>query len=344
MARRKSLTEAQKQARKRERNITRAYKRQRERIITTIAEQKALGAIYPDTFKLPAIPKKITEASVRRLKKITNISLINKANYIRPETGEAVRGTRGRRIALKPLIDNPSISTRKAQDAVTPQEHIEEIRKRQEQEARAKEEYESEYESEATEWEQEETDDERIRRRFQESLDRQDAEAEEEKRKEQERQDYIDHLKRLHDKDMEQRRRESEGYSSEPVSETSNVLGWLEDKLKEWEPESVWSKDLATRKENQVESLKTRLDSAIRRDGRDATARKLQSNASRVMELINDIMFGYSSDRGQFYSALNRASGELVDLGNIFDEQMSASDRYALSEQMEDDEYEEYEE
>ena len=487
MAKRKPLTEAQKQARKRERNITRAYKRQRERIITTIAEQQAMGGVYPDTFKIPAIPKKITEASVRRLKKITNISLINKAYYIRPETGEAVRGTRGRQIALQSLDNIPSARTRKAQDyfkerakelrphagpttlkqlrkkyqsrqeldafiesqgnqitgavipkdSWTPEERLEESRKRSlkivnenrntfgeyesrvlELKLRETDEYKGlhrdiswnderwerekqridneelqkdldtyEYDDEGnvtgstepeydepyigqdstdygdyddedywnpqdeiepehydTPWEQEETDDERIRRSFQESLDRQDAEAEEEKRKEEARQEYIEKLKRLHDKDLEERRKESERYSSRPVSETDNVLGYIEEEIRNWEPKDTWSKDLATRKQNQVESLKTRLDGAIRRDGREAIARKLQNNSEEIYHMITYIFYGSPPSKDQFYQDLNRQSGEIVSFGNIIDKDLDYNSRKALSEEMEEDEYEEYEE
>lgn len=71
-----------------------AYRRERQRIQRQINRMTKRAYDVPDL--LPEIPKKITEASVRRLKKITTEKLYEESRFIDIETGEILTAKEGR--------------------------------------------------------------------------------------------------------------------------------------------------------------------------------------------------------------------------------------------------------
>lgn len=72
------------------------YQRERKRITSFIRRAEKRGYIIPEGL-LPRIPKTITSASVRRLKKITPDLIYNKSQYAGEASyGEIVSGVRGR--------------------------------------------------------------------------------------------------------------------------------------------------------------------------------------------------------------------------------------------------------
>lgn len=92
MVKRKSkLTEAQN---RQPDGVIRAYRRERQRIQRQINRMTNRAYDVPDL--LPKIPKKITEASVRRLKKITTEKLYKESRFIDIETGEILTSKEGR--------------------------------------------------------------------------------------------------------------------------------------------------------------------------------------------------------------------------------------------------------
>lgn len=86
MAKRRKQTPAEK-----------AYNRERRRIQRQITRMSQRGYDVPENI-LPPRPKRITEASVRRLQKITTPKLYERSRYIDLETGELLTGTEGRRL------------------------------------------------------------------------------------------------------------------------------------------------------------------------------------------------------------------------------------------------------
>lgn len=75
-------------ARKKSSAVQRAYTAQRRRIQNLISSYRRKG--YDVQFELPAIPKKITQASVRRLAKIKPKTIQEKTYGIDYETGEQI--------------------------------------------------------------------------------------------------------------------------------------------------------------------------------------------------------------------------------------------------------------
>lgn len=87
------------------------YRRERQRIQRQINRMTKRGYDVPEL--LPKIPKKITDASVRRLKKITTEKLYKESRFIDFETGEILTSKEGqelersRRKKPKPKVQAP---------------------------------------------------------------------------------------------------------------------------------------------------------------------------------------------------------------------------------------------
>lgn len=80
-------------------DVKQAYRRERQRIQQQINRMTKRGYDVPEL--LPKIPKKITEASVRRLKKLTTEKLYKESKFIDIETGEILTGKQGQLIENK---------------------------------------------------------------------------------------------------------------------------------------------------------------------------------------------------------------------------------------------------
>lgn len=86
-----------------------AYRRERQRIQRQINRMTNRGYDVPEL--LPKIPKKITEASVRRLKKLTTEKLYKESRFIDVETGEILTSEEGQKLERsrrrKPKVQVP---------------------------------------------------------------------------------------------------------------------------------------------------------------------------------------------------------------------------------------------
>lgn len=76
-------------------DVKKAYSKERRRIQKQIRRMENRAYDVPDL--LPDIPKRITKASVNRLKKITTEYLYSKSRYIDTETGEILTGEQARK-------------------------------------------------------------------------------------------------------------------------------------------------------------------------------------------------------------------------------------------------------
>ena len=87
------------------------YMRERRRIQSWL--RRAAGRGFETQYKLPAIPKRITEASIRRLAKITPEYLYNKSIWVNSQTGEIFEGQQAkkaqRQFARQPKEKTPEI-------------------------------------------------------------------------------------------------------------------------------------------------------------------------------------------------------------------------------------------
>ena len=76
-------------------DVQKAYRKERQRIQRQILRMERRAYDVPEL--LPEIPKRITKASVNKLKKITTEYLYSKSRYIDVETGEILTGKEGRK-------------------------------------------------------------------------------------------------------------------------------------------------------------------------------------------------------------------------------------------------------
>lgn len=77
-------------------DVKQAYRKERQRIQRQINRMTKRGYDVPKL--LPKIPKKITEASVRRLKKLTTEKLYKESRFIDFETGEILTSEEGQKL------------------------------------------------------------------------------------------------------------------------------------------------------------------------------------------------------------------------------------------------------
>ena len=93
--------------------INKAYAKERNRLKSFVRRAKKRGYSFPDTL-IPSIPKRKTEASIRKLKKLTKDVLYSKATYGGEATfGEIVSGKEGLNLERK-LRAKKASETRKA--------------------------------------------------------------------------------------------------------------------------------------------------------------------------------------------------------------------------------------
>ena len=71
--------------------IQQQYRKERRRIQNAMNRLDKQGYVLPEDL-LPSIPKKVTQASINRLKKITSESIYKKSKKLDFETGEAIPG------------------------------------------------------------------------------------------------------------------------------------------------------------------------------------------------------------------------------------------------------------
>lgn len=202
-------------------DLYKAYMRERKRIQSYIRRYKKIDIQFD--YELPKIPKKITEGSVRRLKKTTAKELQRKAYITTPETGEVITGRK-------------AIQTAK-------------------------------------------------------------------------------HAK-----------------------QTNIVLENIEQTINQWTPNSNWTPTFAKIKEGDKNIVKSMLEGAISRDGRDAVAKRLESMATRINELLEEIMYGSGSKEHHLGTGRNQVNIDLVQLSSIINGR-SLTPQEAIAVQAQVDEY-----
>ena len=93
------------------------YKKQRRRIQQFIRRAKKRGYQFPENI-IPSIPKKITQKSVERLRKLTPEKLYKKSEYGgQASYGEVIKGTKGRELERKQAAQKAK-ETRQAREAL----------------------------------------------------------------------------------------------------------------------------------------------------------------------------------------------------------------------------------
>lgn len=104
-------------------DVQKQYSKERRRIQRQIRRMENRAYDVPNL--LPNVPKRITKASVNRLKKITTEYLYSRSRYIDTETGEILTGEQGRKKERKEAAQRAA-QTRKERkrESVTPKQPV----------------------------------------------------------------------------------------------------------------------------------------------------------------------------------------------------------------------------
>lgn len=104
--------------------IQQQYRKERRRIQNAMNRLEKQGYVLPEDL-LPSMPKKVTQASINRLKKITSESIYKKSKKLDFETGEITPGIAARDKARSQRAKEAARSRAFKQEYVSPQVYTE---------------------------------------------------------------------------------------------------------------------------------------------------------------------------------------------------------------------------
>lgn len=104
--------------------IQQQYRKERRRIQNAMNRLEKQGYVIPEDL-LPSMPKKVTQASINRLKKITSESIYKKSKKLDFETGEAIPGIVARDKARSQRAKEAARRRSFKQEYVSPQVYTE---------------------------------------------------------------------------------------------------------------------------------------------------------------------------------------------------------------------------
>ena len=241
-------------------SIKSEYYKNRRRIQNYVRSLKKRG--IETEYKIPSIPKKITEASVRRLEKHTPSYILSKSYATEAETGEIRQGRQIKGIEKRHQIYKPV--------------HIE---TQEERERRKKAEWDEYYRQKE------------LKQLVKENADRFQRKAQKLPRQEdividRVEQEFLQSAEIVDDLEYE-----LEGYID--TSET-NLMDSLE-RLRNFQPDPLWTKWFTNQKYKRVNKLITGIEQAVRDKGKATVARAFQENASKFAATIDKVI-GYATD------------------------------------------------
>lgn len=105
-------------------SVQQQYKKERNRIQSAMRRLEKQGYVLPDDL-LPSTPKKVTQASINRLKKITTESIYKKSVRLDVETGEITPGIVARDKAISQRAKEAARRRSFKQEYVSPQVYTE---------------------------------------------------------------------------------------------------------------------------------------------------------------------------------------------------------------------------
>lgn len=229
------------------------YRKERKRVRDFISRAKRKGEIIPADV-LPPIPKRITQGSINRLKKLTAKALHEKATtYINTVTGEVMP------------------------EGTTLIKQRREIKKAKDKE---KKELEKELEELKKKMKELEKENEELKKELEKKKEKEEIEEEPEEPEEPDN----------HEEPVKPPKPEK---TDEPVAADSKTYETVLDEINQWEPLTNWSPSLAAAKEDDVNVLRSILDGAIRSEGFENVMKRLNDRAAEVADLTEKILYAY---------------------------------------------------
>ena len=98
----------------------------------------------------------------------------------------------------------------------------------------------------------------------------------------------------------------------EPILASDVILENILEEIKRWDPLPYWSSFFTEQKQNDKGILERMIDGAINTYGREEVARRLEDNATRVNEIVQNILYGSGGRKSNI-----DINFELVSMANI---------------------------
>lgn len=119
------------------------------------------------------------------------------------------------------------------------------------------------------------------------------------------------------------------GLAGDFSDDTYETLRYINNLIDQWSPSGDWNEWYTEQRRSYKNTLKSILDGAINREGREAVARRLQERAQEVIDLVERILFGSDKQEDvQFY---------LVEFATILKgSALTAEESYDLTEQVDE--------
>lgn len=95
------------------------------------------------------------------------------------------------------------------------------------------------------------------------------------------------------------------------ISATDNIIENIREQIEQWTPSMNWTKTLENLKSQDVNAVMNMLNGAIEEYGADAVALRLQSRASEVNALLQEILYGSGDKEGNFKNAQTAVNFDL---------------------------------
>lgn len=281
--------------------VEKAYNRERNRIKRFIREAEKRGYRFSD-FSIPDKPKKITEASVRRLQKYNPKYLYEKATFLKPDTGEIVSGQRGRQIERKRAALKAQMTVAHKRAVRQEQEMEQLLRSLHGEDSEDSAEYR---EAKLKEQEEKLKEMERLQEQIDELQERLRKLAGEEPDKgvTEEPDEWIPEEPELDIPNEEFGTYYGDDYDGEDYAclpkFSNTVLANIRAEIERWTPQPNWTPYFAKLKENDKNIVARALDGAIAQDGEKAVAWRLEQFASEVKPLVEEILYGSGGKEGR---------------------------------------------
>lgn len=274
------------------------YNKERGRIKRLKTNLEKQGYIFPNENILPAIPKRVTEGSIRKLQRISQGTVARKGLYVKPETGETITGRTQFAKTHKPKGN-------KHKTKKTPKQKAKKTRSDY---------YKKSSKKNGTKFPPTEAE-EVVFNTFEE----------------------ITH-ESIMSPDLYHF--DESGYKTEEGVSTALYEEFVE-KLRSWEPKSVWSKSLINIKNRDVQKTAKILSEGVKKYGLHQVAKNINDNSYEVSEIIYSAMYvGSGKDFIAERQNIERNFLRLEEIlgGHILDK----DETQEFADQVEDWEFEDY--
>lgn len=265
------------------------YEKQFKRVKQFIQRAEKRGYVFSESVK-PKKLKKPTLKSVEKLSKETPEYLYTKAKYTDPTTGKIVKGTEGRKVERKLAAKKRTLSGKRNIEITRINTLIDELKNNTKDRGYL------------------------LPKNYLDNISTQINKLDTTKESIQELEDITEESILSSDKvifrdprtggyytgaeglKIEAYRKKNEKKHPKtpdtPISETENVLEIVEEYIDTWTPSAHWGDWFIKLKERDKNILHNMLTGAINSEGRESVAQRLQDNATRIIDLVQQILYG----------------------------------------------------